>query len=117
MPIYEYRCKKCGKSVEAIQKVDDPPLKKCETCSGPLEKLISRSSFQLRGGGWFDSGYSSGSGSGSSGSSGSSSKSSSDDKKSSGEGKKSSGDDKKSSKASDVKAASSGCASGNCGCH
>ena len=100
MPIYEYRCKKCGKSVEAIQKVDDPPLATCEVCSGPMEKLVSRSSFQLRGGGWFSSGYSSGSGSSGSGSSGSGS---------SGSGSSSKGEDGKPSKSDDVKkAASSG---------
>jgi putative FmdB family regulatory protein len=103
MPIYEYRCKKCGKSVEAIQKVDDSPLTTCEACSGPLEKLVSRSSFQLRGGGWFRSGYSSGSGSGSSDSESSAKKT---------------GDDSKPAKSDDVKAASGGgCAPGGCGCH
>ena len=107
MPIYEYRCKKCGKSVEAIQKVDDPPLRACEHCGGSLEKLVSRSSFQLRGGGWFSSGYSSGS-------SGSSSKSGSDDAKPS----KSDKSDKPDKSGKDVKTASSGgCAPGGCSCH
>jgi putative FmdB family regulatory protein len=58
MPLYEYRCKSCGHTFEAIQKFSDRPLKKCAECSGPLEKLISRSSFQLKGGGWFISDYS-----------------------------------------------------------
>ena len=57
MPIYEYRCLACGKQFEAIQKVSDRPLRKCPTCAGKLEKLISRSSFQLKGGGWYASGY------------------------------------------------------------
>jgi putative FmdB family regulatory protein len=58
MPLYEYRCKACGHTFEVIQKHSDRPLKKCDDCSGPLEKLISRSSFQLKGGGWFISDYS-----------------------------------------------------------
>ncbi len=61
MPIYEYRCKSCGQTFEVIQKFSDGPLRKCKECSGPLEKLISRSSFQLKGGGWFISDYARGS--------------------------------------------------------
>jgi putative FmdB family regulatory protein len=59
MPLYEYRCKSCGHAFEVIQKFSDRPLKTCRECSGPLEKLISRSSFQLKGGGWFIGDYSS----------------------------------------------------------
>ena len=62
MPIYEYRCKSCGTLIEAIQKFDDKPLRKCRECSGRLEKQISRTSFQLKGGGWFAQGYGSGGG-------------------------------------------------------
>lgn len=57
MPIYEYRCTSCERVVEAIQKMDDAPLERCEACSGRLEKIISRSAFQLKGGGWFNQGY------------------------------------------------------------
>lgn len=60
MPIYEYRCRDCGETVEVMQKMTDRPLRKCRSCSGKLEKLISRTSFQLKGGGWFDSGYTNG---------------------------------------------------------
>jgi putative FmdB family regulatory protein len=69
MPIYEYRCKSCGDVSEALQKVNDPPLRRCAKCSGSLEKLISRTSFQLKGGGWYAHGYgaSKGSGTGDSG--------------------------------------------------
>lgn len=59
MPLYEYRCKSCGHTFEIIQKFSDRPLKKCPECAGSLEKLISRTSFQLKGGGWFVSDYSS----------------------------------------------------------
>ena len=57
MPIYEYRCTSCGHTLEVIQKINDKPLKKCTECSGALEKLISRSAFQLKGGGWYNEGY------------------------------------------------------------
>ena len=62
MPIYKYRCTKCGHLIEIIQKLSDRPLRKCTECSGRLEKLVSRASFQLKGGGWYSEGYSSGGG-------------------------------------------------------
>jgi len=58
VPIYEYQCGKCGEIFEAFQKVSDAPLKKCKFCSGPVEKLISHSSFQLKGSGWYLTDYS-----------------------------------------------------------
>lgn len=57
MPIYEYRCLKCGHITEKLRKLSDPPLKTCERCSGKLEKLFSRTSFQLKGEGWFAHDY------------------------------------------------------------
>ena len=57
MPLYEYRCLKCEHVMEVLQKLSDPPLRRCKVCSGKVEKLISRTSFQLKGGGWFDQGY------------------------------------------------------------
>jgi len=61
MPIYEYACDKCGKLNEVLQKVSDPPPAKCDGCQaqGPLVKVVSRSSFQLKGGGWYSDLYSS----------------------------------------------------------
>ena len=76
MPIYEYRCKSCGTVIEVIQKFGDRPLRKCRTCSGRLEKLISRTSFQLKGGGWYAHGYHKGGGSKSAGAGSGSTKSS-----------------------------------------
>ena len=58
MPIYEYICEKCGSHIEAMQKVSDAPLKRCQKCRGKLEKIVSRTSFQLKGGGWYLSDYS-----------------------------------------------------------
>ena len=57
MPIYEYECEKCGKVHEAWQKISDAPLTKCEQCKGKLHKLISRSSFHLKGSGWYATDY------------------------------------------------------------
>lgn len=57
MPIYEYSCKKCGKTIEVIQKFSDPILKKHQKCGGTLTKLISQSAFQLKGTGWYVTDY------------------------------------------------------------
>lgn len=57
MPIYEYSCAKCGKTIEVIQKFSDKPLKKHEKCGGTLSKLISASSFHLKGTGWYKTDY------------------------------------------------------------
>jgi putative FmdB family regulatory protein len=58
MPIYEYICEKCGSHLEVMQKVSDAPLKRCGKCRGKLEKIFSRTSFQLKGGGWYMTDYS-----------------------------------------------------------
>lgn len=57
MPIYEYECSQCGKVEEAIQKFSDEPLTSCKHCSGSLSKLISHSSFHLKGSGWYVTDY------------------------------------------------------------
>ena len=57
MPIYEYECTECGKVEEALQKFSDKPLKKCHHCSGKLQKIVSHSSFQLKGTGWYVTDY------------------------------------------------------------
>ncbi len=58
MPIYEYKCSKCGEVFEAFQRISDEPLTKCKFCNGKVEKLISHSSFQLKGSGWYLTDYS-----------------------------------------------------------
>jgi putative FmdB family regulatory protein len=57
MPIYEYRCHKCGKTVEVMQKFSDQPLSRCPQCSGKVSKIISNCSFQLKGSGWYVTDY------------------------------------------------------------
>ena len=59
MPIYEYVCEKCGSRIEVIQKISDEPPKRCQECRGRLEKVFSRTSFQLKGSGWYMTDYSS----------------------------------------------------------
>jgi len=57
MPLYEYKCKKCNKTFEVLQKINADPLEKCIHCNGKVEKLISVSSFQLKGSGWYLTDY------------------------------------------------------------
>jgi putative FmdB family regulatory protein len=58
MPIYEYLCDKCGHEFEREQRMTDAPVKTCPSCKGrKVTKLISRSSFVLKGGGWYADGY------------------------------------------------------------
>ncbi|MDR1035242.1 MAG: zinc ribbon domain-containing protein [Deltaproteobacteria bacterium] len=57
MPIYEYECSSCGKITEATQRMSDPPLTECPECHGELHKIVSRTSFQLKGSGWYTTDY------------------------------------------------------------
>lgn len=57
MPIYEYKCLKCNNEFEAVQKFSDSPVNKCPSCGGAVRKLISRSSFHLKGTGWYLTDY------------------------------------------------------------
>ncbi len=58
MPFYEYQCQACGAHHEAMQKISDPPLKKCPACGkSRLQKLISAPVFRLKGGGWYETDF------------------------------------------------------------
>lgn len=62
MPIYEYECKACGHQMEAMQKMSDDPLTDCPSCGkAELNKLISAAGFRLKGGGWYETDFKSGS--------------------------------------------------------
>jgi len=62
MPIYEYQCTECGHRMEALQKISDAPLKNCPACvSAGLTRLVSASSFRLKGGGWYETDFKTGS--------------------------------------------------------
>jgi len=53
MPIYEFVCEACGNIIERLQKLSDPPPDACPECGGKMAKIMSRNSFQLKGGGWY----------------------------------------------------------------
>lgn len=62
MPIYEYQCQSCGHEYEALQKISDAPLQECPACNKPdLIKKISAAGFRLKGGGWYETDFKSGS--------------------------------------------------------
>jgi len=56
MPVYQYRCKKCGAESQEIQRMGEPPAI-CKKCDIPMERKIGRTNFALRGRGWFKDGY------------------------------------------------------------
>ncbi|MCL4475828.1 MAG: zinc ribbon domain-containing protein [Nitrospirae bacterium] len=60
MPVYEYQCQMCGKLHEIMQRYTDAPLTKCPECGGEMKKLISNTSFVLKGAGWYKTDYASG---------------------------------------------------------
>jgi putative FmdB family regulatory protein len=104
MPFYEYECTKCNHQTEVFQKITDPPITKCELCNGKMKKLISQSTFHLKGSGWYVTDYTSKSGGydGKTGSGNENSKS-----EASKEAKSASESTKKESKTKDTKAAKS----------
>jgi putative FmdB family regulatory protein len=58
MPFYEYECQSCKFYVELLQKVSDPPLKKCPSCGkSTVKKLVSAPVFRLKGGGWYETDF------------------------------------------------------------
>jgi len=57
MPIYEYKCEKCRKHHEIMQKITEKPLTICPSCGGAMKKLISNTSFVLKGSGWYVTDY------------------------------------------------------------
>jgi len=60
MPIYEYACEKCHREFEVEQRITDDPIKTCPSCrSRKVKRLISRTSFVLKGGGWYSDLYAS----------------------------------------------------------
>ncbi len=57
MPIYEYKCEKCGKEFEVFQGMSDPAVTSCRFCKGKVRKQMSLTSFQLKGSGWYVTDY------------------------------------------------------------
>ena len=62
MPIYEYKCDQCGHQLEAFQKLSEPLLVQCPACrQDSLRKKVSAAGFRLKGGGWYETDFKSGS--------------------------------------------------------
>ncbi len=57
MPLYEYRCKKCGHVFEKIQKFSDPHVSECPKCGAEVEQVISAPAVQFKGAGWYVTDY------------------------------------------------------------
>src|SRR5882762_1528706 len=57
VPLYEYKCLKCGRKTEKIENVDGPHLKKCPHCGGKVEALFSAPAIQFKGSGWYVTDY------------------------------------------------------------
>jgi putative FmdB family regulatory protein len=58
MPFYEYECTACKFYVEALQKISDPPIKKCPSCKKQtMKRLVSAPVFRLKGGGWYETDF------------------------------------------------------------
>jgi len=62
MPIYEYQCGACGHQMDKLQKISDAPLTDCPACNKPeLKKMLSAPGFRLKGGGWYETDFKTGS--------------------------------------------------------
>ena len=61
MPLYEYKCQKCGKHFEKIEKFSGPNMSKCPDCGGKVDRLISAPAIQFKGSGWYVTDYARGS--------------------------------------------------------
>jgi putative FmdB family regulatory protein len=57
MPLYEYECERCGAHLEVLQRMGEKALTRCSKCRGRVRKVVSRSSFQLKGSGWYITDY------------------------------------------------------------
>jgi putative FmdB family regulatory protein len=57
MPIYEYQCESCSRRFEVMQRMTEPLLAICEQCGGHVRRLISQTSFVLKGSGWYVTDY------------------------------------------------------------
>ena len=57
MPLYEYKCLKCGRHTDKIEPVAGPHLKKCPHCGGKVESVITAPAIKFKGSGWYVTDY------------------------------------------------------------
>ncbi len=57
MPLYEYKCLKCGRNTEKIENVSGPHIRKCPHCGGKMESVITAPAIQFKGAGWYVTDY------------------------------------------------------------
>jgi putative FmdB family regulatory protein len=57
VPLYEYKCVKCGRKTEKIENVSGPHLRKCPHCGGKVESVITAPAIQFKGAGWYVTDY------------------------------------------------------------
>jgi putative FmdB family regulatory protein len=115
LPLYPYRCTKCGHRFEKIQSFSAAPETECPKCGGLLERPLTAPGLNFKGAGWYVNDYSRSGSSGSGESSSSESKSAGEGKSSSGESKPSSSEGKSSSKEGKASSSESKPSSGESG--
>jgi putative FmdB family regulatory protein len=59
VPLYEYKCLKCGRHTDKIEPVAGPHLKKCPHCGGKVESVITAPAIKFKGSGWYVNDYAS----------------------------------------------------------
>src|SRR5947208_16158806 len=57
MPLYDYRCEKCGEVFEVRQSFSDPVLTVHEGCGGEVKRMLSTPALQFKGTGWYVTDY------------------------------------------------------------
>ncbi len=57
MPLYEYKCVKCGHRFERIEKLSAPTTQKCPKCGKKAERQLSSPAIQFKGSGWYVTDY------------------------------------------------------------
>lgn len=57
MPLYEYKCTKCGHRFEKIESVNASMTKKCPKCGSQAQRTITAPAIQFKGSGWYVTDY------------------------------------------------------------
>jgi putative FmdB family regulatory protein len=57
VPLYEYKCRKCGHRFEKIESMDASTTKKCPKCGAVAERMLAAPAIQFKGSGWYVTDY------------------------------------------------------------